>query len=48
MQIFPGELLNGGGGMPRETCLAAKFLDFLEKLDDRIRVLRHPIRLRIH
>ena len=32
----------------QEKLSCSKVLDFLEKLDDRIGVLRHPIRLRIH
>ena len=36
MQFFPGDLLSGGGGVPREQ-VCSKVLNFLERLDDRIR-----------
>ena len=37
MQLFPGEVLSGGGGVPiKRTSLAAVF-NFLERLDDGIR-----------
>ena len=36
MHLFLGEVLSGGGGMPKnESC--SKVLNFLERLDDRIR-----------
>ena len=38
MQFFPGEVLSGGDGLPlEENKSCSKVLNFLERLDDRIR-----------